>query len=45
MILLVTGGAVFLGGLVRGATGFGGALVMVPLLATVTTPPTRSPWC
>jgi len=36
--LLVTGGAVFLGGLVRGATGFGGALVMVPLLATVTTP-------
>lgn len=38
MILLVTGGAVFLGGLVRGATGFGGALVMVPLLATVTTP-------
>ena len=36
--LLVIGGAVFLGGLVRGATGFGGALVMVPLLATVTTP-------
>ncbi len=36
--LLVTGAGVFAGGLVRGATGFGGALVMVPVLATVSTP-------
>ena len=36
--LWVTGIAALLGGLVRGATGFGGALVMVPLLATVSLP-------
>jgi uncharacterized membrane protein YfcA len=36
--LWVTGVATLLGGLVRGAAGFGGALVMVPLLATVSVP-------
>jgi len=36
--LCVTGVAALLGGLVRGAAGFGGALVMVPLLATVSLP-------
>ncbi len=36
--LLLAGAGVFAGGLVRGATGFGGALVMVPVLAAVFTP-------
>lgn len=38
LTLLTVGGAALLGGLVRGAAGFGGALVMVPLLSTVLHP-------
>src|SRR5690349_15162183 len=38
LTLWVTAGAAFLGGLVRGAAGFGGALVMVPLFAAVSVP-------
>jgi hypothetical protein len=37
---LLIAAAVFLGGAVRGATGFGGALVMVPLLAQAAAPAT-----
>src|SRR5689334_15289684 len=38
LTLWVTVGAAFLGGMVRGAAGFGGALVMVPLFAVVSLP-------